>query len=168
MKVNSLHDLLVEELKDIYDAEKQIVKALPKLIEAVAAEELETALTDHLEETKIQVQRLEQVFTDFGIKPGRKRCEAMQGLIEEADHMVSQVADETARDAAIICAAQKIEHYEIATYGCIRTWAEALGHDGLSGMLQESLDEEGDADKKLTHIADALNARAVGAAEEDL
>jgi ferritin-like metal-binding protein YciE len=167
MKVNSLEELFVQELKDIYDAERQITKALPKMIKMASEEELRNALESHLQETEKQMERLDQCFEELGAKPARKRCEGMHGVIEEGNQMLSEIGDPSAKDAAIICAAQKVEHYEMASYGCLRTWAEVLGYSNVASLLQETLDEEGEADKKLTSIAGTLNLRAVGVESEE-
>ena len=161
MGVKSFGDLFVEELKDAYDAEKQMVKALPKMIEAVGSQELRSALQIHLDETQGQVLRLEQVFDQLGMAPSRKTCEAMHGLLEEADSLVEESDDKLLTDAATIAAAQKVEHYEIATYGTLRAWAQQLGYSEIAGLLQQTLDEEGDADKALSRIAFSLNMDAM-------
>lgn len=161
MKLTTLDDLLLEELKDLNDAEKQITKALPKMAKAASSGELAQAFRDHLEETKGQIARLEQVFELLGKKAGRKKCEAMEGLLEEGAEMMKEDADPDVLDAALIAAAQRVEHYEMAGYGCVRTWCQVLGHSDAARLLQETLDEEGSADKKLTEIAESLNVQAV-------
>lgn len=166
MKINSLESLFVEELKDIYDAEKQITKALPKMIKMARCTDLEGALNAHLEETQEQLRRLDGILAQLDIRPGRKRCAGMQGIIEEGNHLLEEIDDEDAKDAAIVCSAQKVEHYEMAAYGCLRTWAQNLGYEDVAALLQETLDEEGEADKKLTDIAKNLNLRAVGVEDE--
>jgi ferritin-like metal-binding protein YciE len=161
MGVKSFGDLFVEELKDAYDAEKQMVKALPKMIDAVGSQELRSALQIHLDETQGQVLRLEQVFNQLGMSPTRKTCEAMHGLLEEADSLIDESDDKLLSDAATIAAAQKVEHYEIATYGTLRAWAQQLGYSEIAGILQQTLDEETDADQTLNQIAYSLNMDAV-------
>jgi ferritin-like metal-binding protein YciE len=167
MKLGSLNDLFVEELKDIYDAEKQLTKALPKMAKEASSQELAEAFQEHLEVTEGQVDRLEQIFKSIGESPGRKKCEGMKGLIEEGEEMMDKEANEPVKDAALIAAAQKVEHYEMASYGCLRTWAELLGNKEVAELLQETLDEEGEADKKLTQIAEALNIEADSGDDED-
>jgi ferritin-like metal-binding protein YciE len=159
--MESLQDLLVHDLKDIHDAEQQIIKALPKMIKAVSSAELRRAFEEHLDVTKGQVERLERVFEILDEAPARKKCKGMAGLIEEGAELLKEDAEASVLDAGLITAAQKVEHYEIAAYGSARTYAEFLGHRDAAGLLQQSLDEEGEADKKLTAIAEGvINARA--------
>src|SRR5829696_3222845 len=153
MKMNTLKELYLEELKDIYDAENQILKALPKMAKEATNEELRAAMELHLDQTQTQIERLEQVFEELGEKAKGKKCEAAKGLIEEAKSMMEDAEDDDTRDAAIIAAAQKIEHYEIATYGTLRTYAELLGFDEQAELLQETLDEEKETDENLTELA---------------
>jgi ferritin-like metal-binding protein YciE len=160
MGVKTFQDLFIEELKDAYDAEKQMMKALPKLIDTASSQELRSALQIHLDQTEGQVVRLEQVFDQMNASPGHKKCEAMHGLLDEADDLAGESDDPLLTDAAIIAAAQKVEHYEIATYGTLRAWAGQLGHSRIADLLQQSLDEEGDADKALSRIAFTLNVDA--------
>jgi ferritin-like metal-binding protein YciE len=157
MKLNSLDEVFVQELKDVYDAEKQIMKALPKMIKAASSEQLQLAFQEHLEVTTQQLERLDRIFEGIDQTPGRKKCAGMQGLIKEASHALDAEGDPTAQDALMICGAQKIEHYEMAAYGCLRTWAQILGKEEAAKLLQQTLDEEGEADKKLTEIAENLN-----------
>src|SRR4051812_29787194 len=154
MKIDSLEMLLEEELKDLYSAEKQLVKALPKMMKKASSDELRTALEEHLEVTEAQVERLERVFEELGKPAKAKTCEAMKGLIEEAQDMMSEDMEDAVMDAAIIGCAQKVEHYEIASYGTVKTWAERLGLDEAAELLDETLQEEGDADQRLTEIAE--------------
>jgi len=156
MKIEKLEQLLEEELRDIYDAEKQLVKALPKMSEAASSEELRAALSEHLEVTKGQVERLERVFEAMGAKVKGKTCAGMKGLIEEGEEVMKEDATEELLDAALIGAAQRVEHYEIAAYGTARTFAETLGKTEIAEMLQETLDEEEEADQKLTEISESL------------
>ena len=156
MKINSLNALLEEELKDIYDAEKRLVRALPKMAKAASAPELRQALQEHLEVTKGQVQRLEQVFELLGVPAKAKPCAGMKGLIEEGEEVMGEDASETLMDAAIIGAAQRVEHYEMAAYGTARTFAERLGNEEAAALLEETLNEEKDADEKLTEISEQL------------
>ena len=153
MKIDSLETLLQSELMDIYDAEKRLVRALPKIAKAASSEELRSAVEEHLEATKGHVQRLEQVFELFGFPAKAKACAAMKGLIEEGEETMGEDASEVFMDAALIGAAQRVEHYEMAAYGTMRAMAEQLGHTKLAKLLQETLNEESAADKKLTEIA---------------
>ena len=153
MRIDSLTDVLVDQVSDLYDAEQQLVEALPKVSRAANAGELKAAIDDHLEETRSHVQRLEQIFSMLDGKPTVERCEAMQGIIREGEKVLDADGDPTARDAAIIAAAQRAEHYEIAGYGTARTLADELGLGEISGILGETLDEESAADSRLTKIA---------------
>lgn len=158
---NSLHDLLVEQLQDLYDAEQQLTKALPKLAEAAHCGDLQKAFQTHLEETERQVERLESVFEEIGEKPKAKTCEAMKGLIAEGDEAIKGKGSAEVRDAALIAAAQRVEHYEMAGYGTCRAFAERLGFEQAAELLQETLDEESATDRKLTEIAEqTVNAEA--------
>jgi ferritin-like metal-binding protein YciE len=156
MKIDSLNTLLEEELKDIYSAEKQLTKALPKMVKKASSPELKSALQEHFEITKRQAERLERVFKELGKSAKAKTCEAMKGLIEEAEDMMSEDAEESVMDAAIIGCAQKVEHYEIASYGTVKTWAQRIGADRAARLLDETLQEEGEADKRLTAIAEGM------------
>lgn len=153
MKMKSLRDLLVDELKDLYSAETQLTKALPKMAKSANAPELREAFTAHLAETEKQIERLTSIFEQLEEKPGRKKCKAMEGLIEEGKELMKEDAEPMVHDAALIAAAQKVEHYEIASYGCAKTYALLLNEERVADMLQETLEEEGAADKKLTDIA---------------
>ena len=165
MKLKNLHDLFVDELKDLYSAENQIIKALPKMIKAASSTELANAFEEHLEVTKEQVKRLEKVFQMIEANPKGKKCKAMEGLLEEGKELMSEDAEPSVMDAGLIAAAQRVEHYEMAGYGCVRTFATLLGFDGAAKLLQETLDEEGDADKKLTELAETvINAEAMESA----
>lgn len=156
MKLNSLHDLYVDELKDLYNAEHQILKALPKMVKAATSPDLAQAFQDHLGETEGQVERLDKIFKKLDVSPKGKKCKAMEGLLEEGKEVMEEDADPTVRDAALIAAAQRVEHYEMAGYGCVRTFAQLLGYDDAAELLQETLDEEGNADKKLTELAESV------------
>jgi ferritin-like metal-binding protein YciE len=167
-KMTTLQDLFVEELRDIYNAENQLIKALPKMAKAASSEELRKAFEDHLEQTRGHAERLEQVFEQLGEKARGKKCVAMEGLIEEGKELMEMEAEDSVLDAALIGAAQKVEHYEMATYGTLRTWATILGHEDAADLLQQTLDEEGEADKLLTDIAEELvNLQAAGAQQEE-
>ena len=154
MKIDSLDILLEEELKDIYSAEKQLLKALPKMAKKASSDQLRAALEEHLTVTKGQVTRLEEVFEALGKTAKGKTCKAMQGLVEEATELMEENADEAVMDAGLIAAAQKVEHYEIASYGTVRTWANLCGHEDAAELLQLTLDEEREADQKLTELAE--------------
>ncbi len=154
MKMDSLDILLEEELKDIYSAEKQLLKALPKMARKASSDELRAALEEHLAVTEGQVTRLEEVFEALGKTAKAKTCKAMQGLIEEATEIMEEDADDAVMDAGIIAAAQKVEHYEIASYGTVRTWAKLCGEEEAAELLQETLDEETEADQNLTELAE--------------
>jgi ferritin-like metal-binding protein YciE len=167
MSLDALEDLLMEELNDLYDCEKKLTKALPKMAKAASSEELSEAFSEHLKETEKHVTRLERVFSSLGRKPGRKTCEAINGLLEEGKELMEEKGEEPVKDAALIAAAQKVEHYEIASYGCVRTWAQCMGKADVAEILQETLDEEGAADKKLTEIAESLNMEAEALNDEE-
>jgi ferritin-like metal-binding protein YciE len=153
--MESLRDLYVEELKDLYSAENQILKALPKMAKKASSDELRAAFEEHLEITRGQVERLETIFDDLERSPKGKRCKGMAGLIEEGSEMMKEDAEPDVLDAALISSAQRVEHYEIAAYGTVRTYADRLGLEKHSRLLQQTLDEEGEADKKLTQIAES-------------
>ena len=155
-KIDSLKVLLEEELKDIYSAEKQLLKALPKMVKKATSKDLRAALQDHLEVTKGQVDRMEQVFQSLGKPAKAKTCKAMKGLLEEGKEIMEEDAEDAVMDAGIIAAAQKVEHYEIASYGTVRTWARLCGEEEAAELLQETLDEEGEADKKLSELAESV------------
>jgi ferritin-like metal-binding protein YciE len=155
MEMESLRDLYIEELKDVYNAEKQLVRALPKMAKSASHEELRSAFEDHLGVTEEQVRRLETIFGDLG-KPARgKKCVGMEGLLAEGAEMMEEDMEPAVLDAALISAAQRVEHYEIAAYGTLRTYARQLGYDNHAQLLQQSLDEEGEADKLLSQIAES-------------
>jgi ferritin-like metal-binding protein YciE len=160
MRLNSLHNSFVDELKDLYSAENQITKALPEMVKAASSPELKEAFQEHLEVTKQQVNRLKEVFKQLDESPGGKTCKGMQGLIEEGSEVMEKNGNASVKDAALIAAAQKIEHYEIAGYGTARSFAETLGLEQVADLLQQTLDEEGDADEKLTEISERINQEA--------
>ena len=164
--MNTLDDLLQDEIKDIYDAEKQLTKALPKLIENATADDLKTALAHHLEETKEHVARLERVFTLMQMPVRGKKCESMQHLIAEGSKMIAECEEDGTRDALIIAAAQKCEHYEITSYGTIRVWANLLDLIAVGSMFEDTLEEEKAADLKLTNIAERFVNEAAAEAGE--
>jgi ferritin-like metal-binding protein YciE len=155
LKLNSLRDLYIEELRDLYSAENQLVKALPKMAGAATEDQLKTAFTAHLGQTKTHVARLEQIFEELGQDPAGETCQAMKGLIAEGELMIKADGDPAVRDAGLIGAAQRVEHYEIAGYGATRALAQRLGESVAVGLLQQTLDEEADADQLLTEIAES-------------
>jgi len=164
MKLKSLQDLLVAQLKDLYSAENQLVKALPKMAKAASNPDLKAGFAEHLEQTKGQIARIEIICDQLGVTPKGKKCAAMEGLVEEGKELMEEDAEPGVLDAGLIAAAQKVEHYEIASYGSARTWAERLGLDEAARLLQETLDEEKATDEKLTELAlSAVNEEA----EED-
>jgi ferritin-like metal-binding protein YciE len=154
MKMQNLQDLLLDQVRDLYDAEKQLVKALPKMARAASSPELKQAFEDHLQQTKGHVSRLEQVFGQLGHSARGKSCKAMEGLCEEGEEMIDAKAEPEVRDAGLIAAAQKVEHYEIAGYGCLSTWAEQLSMPEVKRVLDETLQEEKRADQLLNQIAE--------------
>lgn len=155
-----LRELLEDSLKDIYWAEKAITHAMPKLIANATTPELIDALTEHLDVTKMQTTRLEKVFKSLGLKPEAKKCEAMDGLIKEAEDLMKSTEKGVVRDAGIILAAQKVEHYEIATYGTLRSFANTLGEQEAADLLEETLNEEKEADSALSAVAESINVEA--------
>jgi len=168
MSLDSLQALFVEELKDIYNAEKQLVKALPRMAKAAESPQLRDAFTKHLRETEGQVQRLERIFKALGQAARGKQCKGMVGLLEEGKEKMQEEGEGPVIDAALIASAQKVEHYEIAAYGCLRTYAELLGHDEAVSLLEQNLKEEEAADKKLTELGEGgINEAAVAAGGEE-
>jgi ferritin-like metal-binding protein YciE len=164
MKLKDMNALLVHEVKDLLNAEKQLVKALPKMAAATSNPKLRDAMESHFEETKNHVARLEEVCDLLGIPARGHKCPAMEGLVEEGQEIIDSDGDDAVRDAALIAAAQRVEHYEMAGYGSARTFAQELGLTKVAKLLQATLDEEGKANKKLTDIAESrVNAKAVGA-----
>ena len=162
MKITTLDKLLEDELKDIYSAEAQLLKALPRMAKAASSPELRRALEKHLEETRRQVERLNQIAESLDIRLTGKKCKGMEGLIEEGKEIIEEDLDENAIDAGLIGAQQKVEHYEIAAYGTARTHASLLGYNKVAKLLQQTLDEEGATDKKLTALAESvINVEAV-------
>ncbi|HZQ68644.1 MAG TPA: ferritin-like domain-containing protein [Terriglobales bacterium] len=160
MKIASLRDLYVDQLRDLYDGENQIIKALPKMIESAESEELRSALEEHLEVTRQQAQRLETIFQGLGENAKGEKCKGMEGVLKEGSDLVKEDMPEAVKDAAIIASAQRVEHYEIAGYGTVRTYAELLGEDEAVNLLQEILDEEKEADEKLSGLAEEINVEA--------
>jgi ferritin-like metal-binding protein YciE len=165
---NNLQELLVEELRDIYHAEGQLLKALPKMAKSAQSERLKEAFERHLEETEQHVERLERAFELLGEPVKGKKCQAMEGLVEEGKEVMDEHSESAMLDAALICAAQKVEHYEIASYGTLCTWADLLGLDEVSDLLKETLDEEKTTDETLTEIAESeINVEAVTSQDEE-
>ena len=161
MKMEALTDLFHDELKDIYDAEHQLMKALPKMAKKANSDKLRESFEMHMKQTEEHISRLEKVFDAIGKKPSRKTCEAMKGLVEEGEEIMKEVDDPELMDAALIAAAQKTEHYEMASYGCLRTWADIMDLTDAKKLLQKTLDEEGETDKKLTRLAETgINVKA--------
>lgn len=167
MSLDSLDSLFLDELKDIYNAEKQILRALPRMAKAAESPELQQAFQKHLRETEGQVQRLERIFKDLGQTARGKKCKGMEGLLEEGKEMMEEDGEGPVIDAALISAAQKVEHYEIAAYGCLRTYAQLLGYNQAARLLEQNLAEEEAADKKLTQLGEGgINESAVAVGEE--
>jgi ferritin-like metal-binding protein YciE len=165
MPTKSLHDAFIDELRDTYDAEKQLTKALPKLAKAATSPDLRNAFQTHLEETRGQIGRLEQVFASIGEKVRGKHCDGMEGIIEEGKSALEEDVDEATMDALLIASGQRAEHYEMAAYGTLVAWAEAMGHTDAAQLLQQNLDEEKAADEKLSGLAEGgINSEAAGLA----
>jgi len=164
MSVANIEQLLIAELKDIYSAEKQITKALPKMAKAAKSPELRAAFEKHLKETNGHIERLDEIFETLGKTARGKVCHGMQGLIEEGNEMMTEVEKGDVRDAALISAAQRVEHYEMAAYGCVREYANVLGQDDVAELLEKTLEEEKATDEKLNEIAKQVNSGAMKAA----
>jgi ferritin-like metal-binding protein YciE len=166
MKIQSLHDFYVDQLKDAYSAEKQLVEALPEMAQAASNNELQQAFEQHLQQTQKHLETVRSILDEMGENPGNKKCQGMEGLLQEGSEVVKANADANARDAALILSAQKVEHYEIATYGGLRAYADSLGFLDVADKLQNVLDEEYEADQKLDDLAmggiwsEGLNAQA--------
>lgn len=160
MKLESLKELYVSELQDLYDAENQILQALPKMAQAASSNRLRSAFQEHEQQTRGQVDRLDRIFQQIGANPRGKKCKGVAGLIAEGQELMKEDAEPVVRDAGLIAAAQKVEHYEIAGYGTVRTYAQMLGENDACRLLQETLNEEGETDKKLTAIAERINEQA--------
>ena len=167
MQQSDLKELYVDELKDIYSAETQLVKALPKMAKAAASDELRSGFEEHLEQTKGHVSRLEDIFKALGESPKGKKCKGMEGLIKEGAEMIDEDPAPEELDAGLISAAQRVEHYEIAGYGCVATYAKLLRESDAEALLRQTLDEEKETDEKLTQLADSINLEAAGSEEWD-
>ncbi len=155
MEMNTLQDLFVHDLKDLYNAETQLLKALPRMAKKATSPDLKQAFEKHTRETENQIKRLEQIFEELDESPKGKKCKAMEGLIEEGKEIMEEDVEPEVLDAGLIGAAQKVEHYEIASYGTVRTFATVLGRDDVANLLQKTLDEEGETNKKLTALAES-------------
>jgi ferritin-like metal-binding protein YciE len=162
MEHQALKELYIDELKDIYNAESQLVKALPKMAKAASSDDLRKGFEGHLEQTRGHVQRLEQIFKALGEKPSGKKCKGMEGLVAEGQEMMDEDFEDDLMDAALISAAQRVEHYEIAAYGTVRTYAELLGEENAVTLLEQTLQEEKETDQKLTDLASDINVKAMG------
>jgi ferritin-like metal-binding protein YciE len=160
MQENTLKQLYVEELRDIYDAENQLIKALPKMAAAATSEDLRSGFEEHLEQTKEHAARIEQIFSALKEKPTGKKCKAMQGLVSEGSEMIKEDFEGEVKDAGLIAAAQRVEHYEIAAYGTVRTYASILGEEDAVSLLEKTLEEEKETDQKLTELAQGINTEA--------
>lgn len=160
MKSSSLQDLFVIELSDLYDAEHQLIKALPKMAKASSSESLRSAFEEHLEQTKEHAARIERIFADLDMPAKREKCKGMQGIVSEGNDLIKKKLSPDVQDAGIIAAAQRVEHYEIASYGCARTYAELLQNRQAVDLLEQTLQEEKDADEKLTELAQQINVEA--------
>jgi len=167
MPKENLKELYIDELKDLYSAENQLVKALPKMAKGASSDELRQGIEEHLEQTKGHVQRLEQIFDALGESPKGKKCVGMEGLIKEGSEVLSEDYEGETLDAAIIGAAQRVEHYEIAAYGTVRAFAETLGEDQHASLLDATLNEEKETDQKLTDLAEEINAHASEEGKEE-
>ncbi len=168
MEHKALKELFIDELKDLYSAENQLIKTLPKMAKAATSDDLRAGFEEHLEQTKEHARRIEEICTELGEKPTGKKCAGMEGLIDEGKEMMGEFEDDVL-DAAMISAAQRVEHYEIAAYGTVRTYAELLGHDRAVELLEQTLEEEKETDRKLTELAGTINVEAVNTegSEED-
>jgi ferritin-like metal-binding protein YciE len=164
MKLESLKELFVEELKDLYSAENQILKALPKMIKKTSSSELKRGFEEHLEQTRGHVERLEKIFQQLDESPKGKKCKGMEGIITDGAELMEEDAEPEVMDAGLIAAAQRVEHYEIAGYGCVRTYARLLGHSSFVQLLETTLNEEKETDTKLTRLAENVNVEAKEAA----
>lgn len=154
MKLKTLHDVYVHELKDLYSAEKQIIEALPKMIDSASNSDLQQAFSDHLEQSQTHLEHVNRLLNELDVNPGNVKCEGMAGLLQEGEEVLKTTGSNDAKDAALIAAAQRVEHYEMAAYGCARTYARLLGFDDAADTLQMILDQEGDTDKHLTKLAE--------------
>jgi len=166
MEMDTLTELYVDELKDLWSAEKQILKALPTMVKAATSRPLKQGFREHERQTREHVRRLERIFRMLGASPRGKKCVGMEGLLEEGSELIKERPEADVLDAGLISAAQHVEHYEMAGYGTVRTWAKLLGHADHAQLLQQTLNEEGDTDKALTKLAEAINVAAENTDEE--
>jgi ferritin-like metal-binding protein YciE len=162
MEHNELKQLYIDELKDLYDAENRLIKALPKLAKAASSDKLRAGFEEHLEQTRGHVDRLEEIFEALGEKASGKKCVGMTGLVKEGEEIMDEDFSAEVMDAALISAAQRVEHYEIAAYGCVGTWAELLGESDAAALLEKTLEEEKETDQKLTELSEEINVEAKG------
>ena len=160
MKTTSLYELFVKELQDLYDAENQLIKALPKMAKAASSDELREGFEKHLEQTRQHARRLEQIFESLAEDAKGEKCKGMEGVIKEGSKVINEDMEEPVKDAALISAAQRVEHYEIAAYGTVRTWANQMQHEKALSLLEQTLSEEKETDQKLTQLAENLNVEA--------
>jgi ferritin-like metal-binding protein YciE len=167
MSEKTLHEAFIDELRDLYDAEKQITKALPKMAKTASSRDLQESFNAHFAETQYQIARLEQVFQLFDEKPRGKHCEGVGGILEEGKAIMDGDFDDPTMDACLVGAAQRVEHYEIAAYGTLVAWASAMGHDEAAALLQESLNEERTADETLSDLSNGINAAAAAVAHSE-
>lgn len=160
MEHNALMELYVDELKDLYDAENRLMKAIPKMAKAATSEKLRSGFEEHLEQTRGHIDRLKEIFDNLGEKPSGKKCAGMMGIVKEGEEIMDEDFEGETMDAALISAAQRVEHYEIAAYGCVRTWADLLGESEASALLEKTLEEEKETDQKLTQLSEEINVQA--------
>jgi ferritin-like metal-binding protein YciE len=166
MEHNALKDLYIDELKDIYDAENRLVKALPKMARAATSDELRSGIEAHLEQTRGHVERLQEIFDGLGQKPSGKKCSGMIGVLKEGEEIMDEDFEGEVMDAALIAAAQRVEHYEIAAYGCVAAWADLLGETDAVALLERTLEEEKETDQKLTELSRQINVEAKDESED--
>ena len=167
MKTELLHDLYLEQLKDLYDAENQLIKALPRMAKAASSRPLRSAFEEHLEKTKEHAQRIETIFEGLGEKAKGQKCKVMEGLVREGDEVIREDIDDGVKDAALVAAAQRVEHYEMAGYGCVRTYANLLEDSEAANLLERTLQEEKEADQLLAGIAQQIHAAIPPSRKED-
>ena len=167
MKENTLRELFLDEIRDLYDAESRIVKALPKMAKAAESEELRTGFVEHLEQSKEHVERLKQILTDMEEKVSAKKCPGMIGILQEGEELMEEDFEGSVKDAALISAAQRVEHYKIAAYGCVHSWAQELNEDNAAELLEKTLNEEKETDEKLTELSEQINASANSESSEE-
>jgi ferritin-like metal-binding protein YciE len=167
MEHNALKEVYIAELKDLYDAENRLVKAIPKMAKAASSEKLRSGFEEHLEQTRGHVDRLKEILDAMGEKAGGKKCAGMTGIVKEGEEIMEEDFEGEVMDAALISAAQRVEHYEIAAYGCVRTWAELLGENEASALLEKTLEEEKETDQKLTELAEQINVQAKASSGEE-